>query len=101
MPIESGFIAVDGVHTKTVLGFVVMGTNLRCLLPVDNKLPPYLLVLATSAYQKKRLLLWSMVAVSFFFHVAFIVLAMRPVMTAGSEIPQRWFSFLPCRLCSG
>ncbi len=108
MPIESGFIAVDGVlHTKTVLGFVVNGHKpaMPVALLVTN-LPPYIsLVLATSGLTVKKRLLIMVYGCSIlcFFHVAFIVLAMRfsGIMNAGSEIPTavvQFFLTLPFML---
>ncbi len=94
MPIESGHIDADGMlNTNTVLTFVVNGhfRGMPIALLVTN-LPPYVaLVLATAGLGWKRRLriLAYGCGILCFFHVGFIVVALRfqDTMEQVSEIP--------------
>jgi len=108
MPIESGSIEVGGVlNTHTILTFVVEGhrRSMSIALLVTN-LPPYIaLVLATAGLTWKRrlLILFYGSSILCFFHVAFIILALRfyNIMQLESEIPTavaQFFLTLPFML---
>ncbi|MCK5860906.1 MAG: hypothetical protein KAH38_00380 [Candidatus Hydrogenedentes bacterium] len=108
MPIESGSIDVSGLlNTNTTLTFIIAGhqRTMSIALLVTN-LPPYIaLVLATAGITWKRRLLILIYGCGIlcFFHVAFIILALRffSIMTTGSEIPTaiaQFFLTLPFML---
>ncbi len=94
MPIDSGHIDANGLlNTNTTLTFVVdgHGRSMPIALLVTN-LPPYVaLVLATAGLTWKRRLLILIYgcAILCFFHVAFIIVALRfqESMAQVSEIP--------------